>query len=130
MKVYHNCQHVRVVLVKSYVYDYNTGEKRDRGAQWRVQKCGAPMFTENERIRGTCRHCDAGWEHPENFTAPLGAAEGVIDAHTAAKLAEESGTERLFKMPEESASEANRPLTLAEAKKMFEAMDYARETKR
>jgi hypothetical protein len=92
------CQQVRVTLVKSYVYDYNTGEKRDRGAQWQVRKCGTPMFSVAEKTRGTCKSCFEGWEHPENFTAPEGVPEGSIDAFTAVKYMAESGTTRLFAM--------------------------------
>ncbi len=67
LKVHTACTQIRRMLVKHSTVSMNTGETRELGEEWVTRACGAPLFAEAEKHRGTCRMCFSGWVHPNNY---------------------------------------------------------------
>lgn len=62
-----NCTQMRRVLVQHSTMSAQTGEQRDIRNEWETQPCGAPLFSDADKARGTCRSCASGWTHEHNY---------------------------------------------------------------
>ncbi|MYM92500.1 hypothetical protein [Duganella vulcania] len=61
------CTQMRRKLVQRKILNLGTGVSSDEGQEWRTEPCNVPMFTDEERQRGTCASCASGWTHAHNF---------------------------------------------------------------
>jgi hypothetical protein len=73
-----DCTQKRRVLETHGSLDLTTGTlTMDRStATWVVRACGAPLFTDAQRERGTCDGCASGWSSPGN--KPADAADPTL----------------------------------------------------
>lgn len=62
-----SCTQMRRILVKSGTMSMSTGKTEMTSENWETRACGAPLFSEEERQRGTCRSCHSGWTHEHNY---------------------------------------------------------------
>ena len=67
------CSQLRRQLVTHSTLNIATGETTVGSQEWETRPCGIPLFSDDERKRGTCRSCAEGWTHEHNY--PI-AAEG------------------------------------------------------
>lgn len=63
----HSCTQMRRKLVKHQNLNLATSKTEDAGQEWVNEPCSTPLFSDEERQRGTCRSCAAGWTHEHNF---------------------------------------------------------------
>lgn len=69
------CTQLRRMLVKHGTLNIVTGDTDVTSEEWVELACDAPLFGDEERKRGTCRSCAAGWTHEHNYpVAPHGSA--------------------------------------------------------
>lgn len=64
-----SCTQVRRMLVKHGTLNIRTGQSTtdaDPGTM-ETRACGVPLFSDAERQRGTCRSCNDGYTHPNNY---------------------------------------------------------------
>lgn len=73
-----SCTVMRRKLVTHKSLNMGTGISVDAGQEWVTEPCGIPMFSDAEKLRGTCRSCASGWTHEHNF--PVAAADAVETA--------------------------------------------------
>lgn len=66
--LHHSCQTMRRKLVTKGTLDLGTGtlDMNEQG-EWVTEPCNVPLFTQEEKERGTCRSCNEGWTHPNNY---------------------------------------------------------------
>lgn len=67
MPKFQSCQQMRRFVVKSGTLNMATGESQMTSQAWETRNCAAPLFSDEEKVRGTCRSCFGGWTHPENY---------------------------------------------------------------
>lgn len=65
--MHNNCTKLRRMLIKSGTLNLSTGASTITQEEWMTRACGVPLFSDAEKKRGTCRSCDAGWTHPNNY---------------------------------------------------------------
>lgn len=70
------CTQMRRKLVTRKSFNMGTGVSVEVGQDWVTEPCNAPMFTDVETQRGTCRSCANGWTHEHNF--PVAATEVAV----------------------------------------------------
>jgi hypothetical protein len=61
------CRMMRRMMVVFNRLDIMTGENHLVGARWVTRRCGAPLFSDAEILRGVCKMCNVGWIHPYNY---------------------------------------------------------------
>lgn len=66
---HHSCTQMRRKLVTHGSMHMLTGAYTEGHKEWRDESCAVPLFSDEERERGTCRSCYRGWEHPNNYPA-------------------------------------------------------------
>jgi hypothetical protein len=64
-----DCTQKRRILQTHGSLDLTTGilTTDHSTATWVVRACGVPLFTDEERKRGTCNGCSTGWSSPGNM---------------------------------------------------------------
>ncbi len=67
-----DCGVMRHVLVTHGTLSTVTGAITAGKQEWVTRPCGVPIFTDEERNRGTCKGCHGGWEHPNNYSVAHG----------------------------------------------------------
>lgn len=45
----------------------STGEKSKMKEEWVTEKCGTPLFSNDDKINGECKSCKKGWTHENNY---------------------------------------------------------------
>lgn len=66
-RLYQECRQWRRVYATIAWVSLTTGARRDERQEWRTKPCGVPLWSEEEKARGTCRGCAAGWTHEHNL---------------------------------------------------------------
>jgi hypothetical protein len=61
------CTQIRRRLVTHATVSLATGETKTERTEWETAACNAPLFSDAERERRTCRSCANGWTHPHNY---------------------------------------------------------------
>ena len=57
----------------------STGKSTTDRIEIVTEACNAPLFGDEERVRGICRSCASGWEHKDNnFASPKEKARAMI----------------------------------------------------
>lgn len=75
-----NCTVKRTMLIRHETWDMKTGKTtpEKNWEEWVTKACGVPLFDAAEKKNGICRHCAAGWNHPENYRADSPRPEKVL----------------------------------------------------
>jgi len=64
---YSECQVMRRKLITISKIVFGTGEEKDRKQKWVDEKCGSPLWSDEEQINGMCKSCKSGWTHEHNY---------------------------------------------------------------
>jgi hypothetical protein len=78
-KPFHSCQTWRRVKITAYTMDLATGKRTPKGSHWETNRCGVPLFGDDQRAAGQCGQCASGWEVPDNRPATEAEIRAAIE---------------------------------------------------
>jgi len=79
-----DCQVMRRKLKRTYTVTLGTCQEKDHKETWVDEKCGSPLWSDEERKSGECKSCKSGWTHKNNYRidVKLKTAKEVKDNDT------------------------------------------------